>query len=355
MREKIASVQFLRFVAAALVVVFHTFQALNNYFPGNVGGRTQYLTGIGEAGVHIFFVISGFVMVYTSFGNTSRPFSTLDFLSRRFIRIYPIYFVYAALYLAAYELIANGKSLTIFETIGSLMLLPGYSSLIIGPGWTLSYEVYFYLWFGVVMIMGLSRGLVILTLIFISSIALRFALLDSGDVLHLVTSPLLIEFLLGAWIGYAVVTGATIGARTAAALVLASLGGFAVAGLYGYHRASAVATWAIPSALLVAGCVFAEINGKIPSVMIRLSFLGDSSYSLYLLHILLIDLALFTLTHSMSVILPMNYFVAVALGLAITGYCIVVSAVSYNKVERHLVSTLQKLYRKRATIAVRLP
>ena len=359
MRANIASIQFLRFVAATLVVLFHTFQALNRYLPGSIAGTTQYAAGFGESGVHIFFVISGFVMVYTSFNDPARSFSTSAFLSRRFIRIYPIYFIYAALYLAFYELVANGKTLTLAQLIGSLLLLPGYSSLIIGPGWTLSFEIYFYCWFGALMVLGLTRGLVLLTTLFLAFIALRFALGSVNDTLHVFTNPLLIEFLLGAWIGYIVISGVKVSTATAATMVVASVAGFAAGTAYGYHRAPAVVMWALPSALLVGGFVFAECIGRMPRIVRRLSFLGDSSYSLYLLHILLIDAVIFLTMRMISSAHDYSLWIGtsgmIIIGLVIAACCIGISTALYELVERRLVIFLQNFYRRRVAMAGRLP
>src|SRR5690348_2252421 len=184
MREKISSIQFLRFVAAALVVLYHTTVALNKYIAGSLSQAFLHNAFFGASGVHIFFVISGFIMVFTSFGNASDTFDASKFAFRRIIRIYPIYIIYALVYLCFYYAIGAGKGLTIPEFFGAMFLLPGYSASIIGPGWTLSYEVYFYLCFGLAMTLGLTRGLFALTLFFFGAIASRFVINTSDPVIH---------------------------------------------------------------------------------------------------------------------------------------------------------------------------
>ena len=88
MRKNIASIQFMRFVAATLVVLFHTTEAANLYFVGSIPNLSMHVATFGASGVHIFFVISGFVMIYTSFYNEIDNFSSSKFLTKRIIRIY---------------------------------------------------------------------------------------------------------------------------------------------------------------------------------------------------------------------------------------------------------------------------
>jgi exopolysaccharide production protein ExoZ len=133
------SIQFLRFIAAFLVALSHAEYISRNHWPRMPMG--SYLFGFGACGVHIFFVISGFVMVYATFARSRAGIPASKFVWRRFVRIFPIYWIYAAVYLAA------GHQISLRDTIGSLLLLPGYSSLIIGQGWTLSFELYFYICF----------------------------------------------------------------------------------------------------------------------------------------------------------------------------------------------------------------
>src|SRR6185295_17913186 len=115
MREKLASIQFLRFVAATLVVLFHTSIALEKYFPGGLSHAIVSNAVIGAAGIHIFFVISGFIMVHSSFESATGQFDQAKFAFRRFARIYPIYVVYAFVYLFFYSAVGAPKHLSTGE------------------------------------------------------------------------------------------------------------------------------------------------------------------------------------------------------------------------------------------------
>lgn len=91
------NIQVLRGFAALIVVVFHIVGASNSYkMPAEIFGLTGAL---GRSGVDIFFVISGFIMVYTQYNKKTKP---LSFIKDRIIRVVPIYWVFSFLFLALY-------------------------------------------------------------------------------------------------------------------------------------------------------------------------------------------------------------------------------------------------------------
>lgn len=350
MREKIISIQFLRFVAAMMVVLYHTTVALDKYFPSSLSHAIATNALLGASGVHIFFVISGFIMVYTSFEAADRHFDAPIFAYRRFSRIYPIYIIYALAYLAFYAAVGAGKNLSGVELIGSLLLFPGYSSFIIGPGWTLSYEVYFYLCFGVSMLLGLTRGLIVLTFYFVAAMAGAFIFNPTDPTIHVLTGSLLVEFLLGAWTGYAVICSVRISNGTANAMLVLAIIGFLAGIVLGFRWLPTALGWGIPAALLVGSLVFREANGAIPSIIRRWSLLGDSSYSLYLLHVMLIDIVVFSILRISQTAnlqeVPIGSAGMIGIVLAISVSCIAVAHASYLLIERRLLRVLHS-FRKR--------
>ena len=341
MRESIKSIQYLRFIAATLVVFSHSMLGAALYFKDAISARSLYFANFGGVGVHIFFVISGFIMVYTSFEGKTKSFSSPKFLLRRFIRIYPIYWICAGMYLAFHEGLLQSYNLSVSEILKSLLLLPGYSPLIIGPGWTLTYEVYFYVCFGIFMILGPLKGLLAMSVFFLLSIVAGLAFPSNNAALHVITDFLLLEFLVGAWIAYFFVLGFFISARMSNVLLIFALTGFSASLAFGYHRLSSVLMWGVPSALLIAGFVFKERAGHLARFVKRISFLGDSSYSLYLLHILLIDLFF----RAYLVFFPKLGLGYVGLCLALTVLCIIIAHAFYALVECKVVGYFQTMVR----------
>ena len=340
MRASVNSIQFLRFIAAALVVFSHAMDDSKYYITDSVSPIMHYIGDFGRSGVHIFFVISGFIMVYTSFEKEFGNFDSSTFLLRRFLRIYPIYWIYSAAYILFRQIVSEGYG-SIWNVLGSLLLFPGYSYLIISQGWTLSYEVYFYICFGFFMMLGLLRGLLVMSLFFLVAIAVGLVFHSDSAGFHLVTNSLLVEFLFGAWIAYFFVLDARLSTTLSNVILLLGLGIFSGGLAFGYNRFPSVLMWGAPSALLIAGSVFNERGGNLPVFIQRYSYLGDSSYSLYLLHVLLIGVMLTVF----RAVLPNFGSDYIAICLVLTVLCILIAVVSYELIERRLVGFLQTIVR----------
>jgi exopolysaccharide production protein ExoZ len=283
------SIQLLRFVAATLVVLFHSQQTFSAHVSLPVIPKEGYLFGFGAVGVHIFFVISGFIMVLTSV-RPGKPYDAGKFFKRRLLRIYPIYWLCILAYIGVHGLIAKPYYVDAWDAVGALLLWPSDASLFIGPAWTLTYEMFFYICFGFAMMLSLTRGLIALGLVFGTLMAIgHFAELDSYDLVVL-TNPLLAEFLAGAAIGWLAHKG-LLPLKFGPALTALGVALFAAGLVADYTRWPSPIAWGVPSAILVLGIVCWEsARGAAPLVR-QTSRLGDSSYVLYLIHILVITVA----------------------------------------------------------------
>jgi exopolysaccharide production protein ExoZ len=152
MREKLYGLQALRALAASLVIFAH---ALSTYrdkiFPaidGYAGGN------LGDIGVKIFFCISGFIICHSSYTMPAGMVSAVQFLWRRAVRIVPLYWVATGIYTA--RLAAWGETPGWREVLASLLFVP-YGAApkhpVLGAGWTLNFEVLFYLAFGISLLL----------------------------------------------------------------------------------------------------------------------------------------------------------------------------------------------------------
>ncbi len=161
---QIASIQILR-ALAALMVVFSHVQA-DSFDTANRAG--QHFAGFHmlplNAGVDLFFVISGFIMVYASRRLFGTPRAGAQFMARRIARIVPLYWLATslALILLGYEA-ARGKGAFpgVWEILASFGFIPfarpqdGLVQPVTGVGWTLNYEMFFYAVFA--LFVGLAR------------------------------------------------------------------------------------------------------------------------------------------------------------------------------------------------------
>lgn len=296
------SVQALRAVAAWMVVAYHlaTTDAYGWQTPDAPGWFIgAYARAIGFAGVDLFFVISGVVMVYSSYDQFGQPSEIAPFLKRRIARIYPLYWVctLAVLGLAwlAPGLASRDKS--DWLTIGkSLLLWPQSEYPIVGVGWTLTFEMYFYIVFAALFALP-CRLLPMALMLWAAGTMAAFALLDrpayheSAETqlqLPLFASPLALEFIAGCFIGWQARRDAMPGggiALTLGAATLLLLGGYLGTSYQrdmhtGFGR---VALFGTASTLTAYGLIALEKQRRV-AIPLFLKRSGDSSYSLYLTH-----------------------------------------------------------------------
>ncbi|TCR71851.1 exopolysaccharide production protein ExoZ [Rhizobium sp. BK376] len=263
------SIQIYRALAASAVVVFH----LN-----------PRVLPLGWVGVDMFFVVSGLIM-----GTVGLKEQPREFLSKRLIRIVPLYWA-ATMAIALLALTTTAFNTYKFhwdDLLRSLLFFPfvGYNGLIqpiIRPGWTLNFEMFFYVTFAI----GLSfkKPLIVCFTAITSLCILGYVFSPLAAPLQLWTAPLMIEFLLGL-----LISQIRFGDRIKVALAVTALGilfliiGFSVGENENNIGIARVITFGFPFALLMLGSTALERAGVWPRIPL-LEHLGDISYSLYLLH-----------------------------------------------------------------------
>jgi exopolysaccharide production protein ExoZ len=277
LRRTILPIQYLRGVAALLVVWHHT-TALN-------GLTLQYYASrFGTAGVDVFFAISGFVMVLTCSGRKIAP---LDFLRHRLIRIAPIYWALTgAMVLLAVlpPYVFGGLSPTPRSTLLSLLFVPHYSDTrpaqiwpLLVPGWTLNFEMFFYLLFaGSLLAQRRATQVLVGSCITLVAVGLVVGPFD-GALARSYTSPLLLEFA-----GGAVVARLWQRGWLKPTVPLALLAAAAGAGLLLFGP-SDHGSWSrqIGAWLVLGACLCPAWHKRWPA----LETLGNASYSIYLTHV----------------------------------------------------------------------
>jgi exopolysaccharide production protein ExoZ len=223
----IRNVQVLRAVAALLVVFIHLDTLL-----ASLG-----LPVFGGGGVDVFFVISGFIMVYTTSLRDTGPWS---FFADRIARIVPLYWS-LTLALIVLNFVAPAllhSQATWRELIESLVFVPfekpnGLIAPVLYVGWTLNYEMFFYLLFAGGLLLH-NRRLGVATVVFCLVFLVAIGLVErpQGVIGRFYTSTILLEFAVGAVIGLAhreIGLFATTPLKVVAALVvLCGLGAAAV-------------------------------------------------------------------------------------------------------------------------------
>ena len=222
---KLQSIQALRGLAALLVVFYHIRSLELKGIAENGLTEPGWIGGVftnGYAGVDLFFVISGFIMVFVTRDGHTGPKHAADFLFARATRIYPVWWAFAG-FMATYMIVVHGLSGhgqgwgAISRTqplvpymIKSFLLVPQPEFPILGVGWTLVHEMYFYAVFTVFMLLPrkLLPGLIGLWgVMIIAGTFLGYAAVFAGSYRDLAFYPMTMEFILGAAAGLAVTKG----------------------------------------------------------------------------------------------------------------------------------------------------
>lgn len=291
--ERLDGVQGLRAVAAWLVVVAHgALWAMPN---GSPGMSVRAYEMLGSLGVMMFFTVSGFIMVFIGRDSFGVRGGAAVFLRRRLIRIVPLYWLMT--FLAAAIVVRKGEGVPLEHLVQSMLFIP-YSSggpfmrPVLGVGWTLNYEMFFYVLFASALF--LRRGLAVLCGTIAALLVLGqvmnpvWSFRDHDTAIGMWTDPLLLLFLLG--IGLAVLRDALPGLRAKRPFICIAVG----IALVLVMQESFVAEGSYPPVwrlvVLLSGAAIASFailspgNLKVPRWLV---LFGDASYSLYLVHPLL--------------------------------------------------------------------
>ena len=287
--KQYANVQGLRAIAAMLVFGLHL-NVLEGRFTGSA--FLNAFAPIGNWGVDLFFVISGFVMITSTWNDFATPGISGTFFLRRLVRIYPPYLLVlvpiAALYFVAPAMV-NASQAIKPSVWASFLLLPqsGFGLLIVS--WTLVYELFFYVVFALVLTFARRYCLPLMGLWAVVTLAIAVTTRGLHNVyLDTYANPLMLEFVAGVLAGYAVALG-----RIRLPLLWVALGTAAILAAavwyvpfdaaHGLDGSLRFALIGVPMALIFTGVVGLETNfgWRFPAFLL---VLGNASYSLYLWH-----------------------------------------------------------------------
>ncbi|MEQ7920556.1 acyltransferase [Xanthomonas sp. WHRI 1810A] len=283
--------QYLRGIAALMVVYFHAVMQLKNF-----SAEAPLLPVVGEAGVDLFFVLSGFLMWITTAGKDVSPGS---FMLKRLMRIVPLYWmltiVAGAVALLAPSLLKHTvlgmthfiSSLAFFPALNPAYLDSTDTAVLITPllvpGWTLNYEIFFYVIFAGVLFFPQRLRLWLIGAVFVAVTLIGRLSGDVGPALTFYSNPIIFEFLMGIGVAILVRRQMLLNGPMACVLTLVALAVMLLANYADLVPQRAVA-FGIPAALIVYGLCCMEIRATVRN-FVYLRVVGDASYSLYLTHV----------------------------------------------------------------------
>lgn len=282
----LVQLQYIRAIAALLVVYFHAILQLQKLAPD------AWLNGylFGKSGVDLFFVLSGFVMWITT---CDKPMSVGDFWWRRIRRIVPLYWamtLFAATVAFVMPQILKSTQFDVPHILASLAFLPWINPAdpegrmiapVIVPGWTLNFEMFFYLLFGFCLLLPRQLRLAGLVALIAAIFLVCTLVLPDLTVGRFYGDSVIFEFVAGAVLGHLYKTGHRL--PVAAAGVMA-LFGFAALLYLDFLEIDLPRffTIGIPSILVVYAATSVEVRER--RSFHWLQVLGDASYSIYLTH-----------------------------------------------------------------------
>ncbi len=281
--KNLSLLQVVRAIAAILVVFFHATELFHVIYGVN------YLGGVfkeGRIGVDLFFVLSGFIIYYIHHKDKNENGLAKQFFIKRLIRVYPIYWIILFGLIPVYLLvpaIGIGEAYSQLSThIKAFLLIPQERGPLV-VSWTLTSEILFYLMFGAMLFSKYKKVAITTFVSWMLLSALSIIFVPKNYVVNSLLYPTNIEFLYGMLVAYLVLNYHI---KLEKVLILLGITGTIIAmfnAIHGYLEVNRIFAYGLPSALIILGCVSLELKQKVKTPKF-LTFLGDSSYSIYLTH-----------------------------------------------------------------------
>jgi peptidoglycan/LPS O-acetylase OafA/YrhL len=269
-KKRLEIIQVLRFIAALTVV-----------------GAHLPTVDVGTWGVDVFFVISGFVIVYTAM------FDKEYFFTKRLIRIVPLYW-FLTLSVFGVALISpqvlNNSTPDLLGLLKSMFFIPYYKNNVslqplLYVGWTINCEMIFYTIFAVALAASRKHTTIIASALIVAMVVACTALKDNGAIPHFCSSLMFLEFVFGMglchwWFAFEH-AGAGFRWSSTVLCITALLACLAMIQSGAWDTGARVIDYGVPAFFFVAASLFTFREAKMPWLLV---LLGDASYSLYLAH-----------------------------------------------------------------------
>ena len=278
------NLQILRFFAAALVLVTHITFYIHERMMTSVE-----IWHNGEVGVPIFFVISGFVMQYTGDKFEKNISGASLFLRRRIARIFPLYWLITiakiAIALVLPAVVLHNRP-NLLSAMGSFFLVPMFSAdgevrPIHGVAWTLLHEMFFYYIFSLSIFLR-KKPLIYGSLAISALCVYGLFTPQESAVMRVVTDQINLLFVAGMVLAWIYKKNFNIPKHFFVILLILSLWGIFSSDFLAFKRAY-LHNFYIDAVALVYALMNLQFS-QFPNLRAKLKALGDSSYSLYLIH-----------------------------------------------------------------------
>lgn len=360
--SKLDSIQVMRALGMGMVLIGHIAQILLSYgtAPAFMGKAFNLYLLTGEWILDLFFVVSGFIMVYISADAFGKRGAGGAFLFARLSRIVPVYWFYTTIMIVlllagVLDAQAWARPFGAMEVIKSYLFIP-YNSVdtamfnprmqpwpILNVGWTLNFEILFYVLFAAFLAFPIKKSLKIFGWVIFGLLVVHIFVPPALAIPYFWTSPQLIKFFAGCLVGYAFLRGVyfKVPAWLCVGVMIAAI---CVNGWWykSFSFTSMHEIWfhVLPAALcsLITACaVMTPLRDKTAPKF--LSFMGDASYSIYLSHIIVLMLLVLL---PMELMKSRDFYTGLALSALAIPVALLVGALSYKYLELPVTRILRK-------------
>jgi exopolysaccharide production protein ExoZ len=332
------SLQAIRALSAILIVGHHVALYLND---SSIPILNKILFK-GWVGVDIFFVLSGFLLFFTSYKNIGQKDRCKEFLFKRLSRIYPVYWIILTAVLIIWPSYFGGRYM-IMDIIKSYLLVPQEQLPILGVAWFLSYIIFAYFVFAILIYFKKKTSYTVILAWVVGVLLNSFGLLPVNLYVDFIFSSHFIEIIAGC-----IVAVIFIKRPVKKPILSIFMGSIIFLGIYyliidGYiirNSTESMFLFSLAVGLIILGCVSYELSHDIafPKSVIAL---GDASYTIYLTHFSLLsftDILNNKLGFHSIVELSFHIFVLILLG-----------TVFYYQVEKRVTKSINILYSHKKT------
>ena len=307
--SQLDAIQALRALAAVLVFTHHLLLEIlvQNASPAPT---LLALYPVALGGVHLFFVISGYLIVYATRNTFGAPRASFEFMYRRVARIAPLYILFTALFVfaaVAAGSLVNNNQISATDMIRSLLFIPypgveGNFHPVFGVGWTINYDMFLYVVFAPFLFLERSVALPAFCATVLCLFGAGVFLAPEHGAAWFWTRPIILEMLAGAALGWTFVEGKFKLSRPICRTLLAAgvawwlfaWGGApaTVDELHRYDSQFAYLQRGVPSVLILAGLTLTPNAERSPLRETpfgrALLAVGDRSYSLSMSHMFML-------------------------------------------------------------------
>lgn len=338
---EIHSLQVLRAIAAISISAAHIDRSTELLMNRNI---SFMLPRFFDWGIDLFFVLSGFIIFYAYNKDFGKPYKLKEYLIKRFIRIYPLYWIATLLVLPIFFIFKNigsGYERDLGVIIKSFFLIPQTHSPVLFVGWTLVHEIRFYLIFGLLIWLKKGWGIILICILILSTIFTYvinpsgYSNLNPQNLVGYLFSYFNIEFLLGVFGAYIMGLSNTRLQKFYLIILMFSYPAFLRFSNIDILE-QRVFLLGIPFVIIVTLLGIYELKRflKVPKILL---YLGQASFSIYLTHVLINGILIrFLIIGGFS---NSSYLLLIMLGVLLSS--VVGGCIFYSKIEKPMLSYLK--------------